>query len=97
MGAAESYYHLRKAVGDDMFISSRWYRTQKNICGLSTEKVPGAGFTGLNTKNCELLTINFRDCEFDVGNAYSIPTKMFVALQYDAILNIRDSGVEILE
>eukprot|EP00972_Heterocapsa_arctica_P064900 9580109-Heterocapsa_arctica.AAC.1 len=38
MGCAESYYHLRKAVGDDMFIYSRWYRTQKYICGISTEK-----------------------------------------------------------
>eukprot|EP00972_Heterocapsa_arctica_P111117 16359674-Heterocapsa_arctica.AAC.1 len=64
--------------------------------GLSTEKVPGAGFTGLNTKNGELLTINFRDCDYD-DNAYSIPSKILVALKYDAILNIRDSGVEILE
>eukprot|EP00972_Heterocapsa_arctica_P057221 8443076-Heterocapsa_arctica.AAC.1 len=36
--ASEAYYHLRKAVGDHMFIYNRWYRTSKNIIGLDTEK-----------------------------------------------------------
>eukprot|EP00972_Heterocapsa_arctica_P097467 14379288-Heterocapsa_arctica.AAC.1 len=65
MSAAGSFYHLKKAVGDDLFIYSRWYRTQKHIMGISTEKVPGTSFTGISTTNGELLTINFRDCDFD--------------------------------
>eukprot|EP00972_Heterocapsa_arctica_P065754 9705807-Heterocapsa_arctica.AAC.1 len=58
---SEAYYHLGKVVGDNMFVYNRWYRTSKNILGFSTERQAGAGFTGINTKNGDLLTVNFRN------------------------------------
>ncbi len=93
---SEAYYHLRKIIGDDMFSSNRWFRTSKYIVGIDTEKVPGAGFTGLNTKAGDLLTINFRDYNYN-NVATTVPQNIFCALHYDAILNIRDNGVEVME
>ena len=74
---------------------ARWYRTSKYIIGLSTEKISHAGFTGLSTKAGDLLTLNFRDCE--VPGYVSIPSRVFCALHYDCVLNIKDSGVELLD
>jgi hypothetical protein len=93
---SESYYQLQKTVGNHMNIYGRWYRGDKYIIGIDTEKISGAGFTGLNTKAGDLLTINFRDCDFG-GVGDSVPEKMYCALHHDCILNIRDNGVEVLE
>ena len=65
-------------------------------------KIRLAGFTGLNTKAGDMLTDNFRGCytyapDGTTISTYSIPTRVFCALHYDAVLNIRDSGVELLE
>ena len=92
----EAYYQLKKVVGIPFYIHSRWYRTQRYIVGLDCEKISGAGFTGLNAKAGDLLTINFRNCwASGVGN--STPHRVYCALHYDAVLNIRDSGIELLD
>ena len=74
---------------------SSWYRSRKYILGLDLEKISGAGFTGLNTKASDLLTLNFKDCAAD-GVADSAPTRVFCALNYDCVLNIADGGVTLL-
>ena len=66
------------------------------------EKIRLAGFTGLNTKAGDMLSVNFRGCnaytpDGSAINIASIPARVFCALHYDAVLNIRDSGVELLE
>ena len=69
---------------------------------MDMEKIRLAGFTGLNTKAGDMLTVNFRGCnaltaDGSATGTYSIPTRVFCALHYDAVLNVRDSGVELLE
>ena len=45
---------------------------------------------------CNQLTINFKDC--DAGNyVTSVPTRMYCALHYDAVLNIADNGIQLLD
>ena len=61
--------------------------------GLDMEKISGAGFTGMNTKAGDLLSINFRDCNVD-GAPNSTPQRVFCVLHYDAVLNVRSEGVE---
>ena len=62
------------------------------------EKISGAGFSGMNTKAGDLITVNFKDCrESAVNSATTIPSRMYAVLHYDAVLNIRDSGVELLD
>ena len=51
-----------------------------------------AGFTGMNTKAGDLMTVRAK-C-LDPTNA---PDSLTVVLHSDQILNIRDTGVEVLE
>ena len=83
-----------KQLVDPFQMYGRWYRTSKYIIGLDLEKVSGAGFTGMSTKAGDLLTLNFRDCEVP-GLGGSVPSRVFCALNYDCVLNIKDYGVEI--
>ena len=92
---SEAYYQLKK-TGKPFHIFSRWFRCQRYIIGLDCEKISGTGFTGISTKAGDLLTINFRNCEA-TGVANSIPHRVYCALHYDCVLNIRDSGIEMLD
>ena len=94
--STEAFYQLRKTIGHPINIYSRWYHSTKYIIGLDMEKISGAGFTGMNTKAGDLLSVNFRDCHLE-GTANSAPSRVFCALHYDAVLNIRDSGCELLD
>ena len=91
----EVFYQLRKTVGHPINIFSRWYHTTKYIVGLDQGNISGAGFTGMNTNTGDLQTINFRNC-INSNSATSIPGRVYCALHSDAVLNVRDSGVELL-
>ena len=92
----ETLYQLRKTVGNPLHIYGRWYRSHTYIIGLDLGKISGAGFTGLSTKSGDQLAINFKDC--DAGNfVNSIPSRMLCALNYDAVLNIADNGIQPLD
>ena len=100
--STEAYYQLSQTVKNLMRIYSRWHHTCKYIIGMDMEKIRLAGFTGLNIKAGDMLTVNFRGCNVFIPDrsaiqTYSIPTRVFGALHYDCVLNIRDSGVELLE
>ena len=100
--STEAYYQLSQTVKTPMHIYSRWYHTCKYIVGMDMEKIRLAGFTGLNTKAGDMLTVNFRGCyayapDGTTMNTFSIPTRVFCALHYDAVLTIRDSGAELLD
>ena len=75
---------------------SSWYRSRKYIIGLDLEKISGAGFTGLSTKAGDLLTINFKDCDA-LGGADSVRNRVFCVLNYDCVLIIQDSGIQLLD
>ena len=74
-GVSEAYYQLKKAVGIPFHIMNRWYRTRRYTVGLDCEKISGAGFTGMNTKAGDLLTVNFRNC----GTEGNRPNRMYCA------------------
>ena len=91
----EALYQLEKAVGHPFRMYSRWYRTHKYIIGFECERIAGAGFTGMSTKNGGLLVLNFRECA-DSANA-NVPSRVYCCLHYGCVLNIKDSGVEVLD
>ena len=77
-----------------MDIQADTYRNRKFILAIDTEKVLSAGFTGLNTKAGDLLTVKVKhtsNLQADWAD------KMQVILHADMIVNIRDTGVEVLE
>jgi hypothetical protein len=53
-----------------------------------------AGYTGLNTKAGDLMTMK---AKFINGATAQIPDTMFIFLHNDVILNIRDAGVEVFD
>jgi hypothetical protein len=97
---AEVFYQLRKTLGIhtssfyNVDIRMWEYINRKFIVGVDTEKVLAAGFTGLNTKAGDLMTIKVKQLTLD---PLSLADKMFIVLHADMILNIRDTGVEVLE
>ena len=93
---ADSYSQLKKTVGRAFKMHSSLYRSRKYIIGLDLEKISGAGFAGVSTNASDLLTLNVKDCDAD-GAADSVPTRVFCALNYDCVLNIQDSGIQILD
>ena len=96
----ESFYQLRKTLGvhstsfHSVDISAIEYKSTKYIVGIDTEKVLAAGFTGLNTKSGDLMTVKFNRMPTD---SLTAPDKMYIILHADVVMNIRDSGVEIFE
>jgi hypothetical protein len=87
MGIQSSIFH-------SFDINTEEYRTWKFIVGIDTEKVLQASFSGENIKNGSLLTIMMKN----VGtNPENYPTGAYVVMHYDAVLNIRDVGCELLD
>ena len=76
---------------------SSWFRSRKYIIGPGLEKVSGAGFTGLSAKAGDLFTINFKGCDAQGGGTDSVPDRVFCALNYDCVLNIQDSCIQVLD
>ena len=66
------------------------------VLALIWKKVSGAGFTGMSTKAGDLMTLSFRGCEV-AGIGGSTPQRVFCALNYDCVLNIQDSGIQVLD
>ena len=97
---AECYYQLTKTLGihtssfHNIDIRPYEYQTRKFIVGIDTEKVLAAGFTGLNTKAGDLMTIKVKHTTTNTG---IFADKMHIILHADMIVNIRDTGVEVLE
>lgn len=97
--ASEQFYQLRKSlsihdVNAQMDISANDYRNDKFVIGVDTQKVNGASFSGYNSKSGDLTVLRMKP----LGNATLAGNcKIHYVLHYDSIMNIRDSGVEILE
>ena len=98
---AEASTQLRKLLSkygthytDAMDISASQYRNNNFVIGIDTEKMP-ASFTGYNSKSGDLLTMSFK--KKGDNAALIVTTKAHYALEYDAVLQINDTGVTILE
>ena len=98
--ASESFSQLRKTMGihqspfHSLDITGPQYRDYKFICAIDTEKVLEAGFTGLNTRAGDLMTIRVQPVD-SAGMGDTRPTKFFTVLHTDNIMEIRDTGVSI--
>ena len=104
----EAYYQLRKALGSHQpgsayafNIPDREYRSFKFICAFDCEKQTNVGFSGLNTRAGDLITVKALNLvkTLDNGNTYpeTVPDFLHTTLEYDAILSISDSGCTVLE
>ena len=98
--SAEAFYQLRKTLGihtssfHNVDITPQQWIYNKFVIAIDTEKVLAAGFTGLNTRAGDLLTIKVKHMTAD---PLSQADKMQIILHADMVLNIRDTGVEVME
>ena len=96
---AEAYYQLRKTLGkhdqhNSFNITQHEYRCRKMILGIDMEKVLEAGYTGINTRSGDLMSIRF-DHASSLDAEWA--TQMHVILTSDQILEVRDSGVQVFD
>jgi hypothetical protein len=96
----EAYYQLAKCLGvqssavHNFDITAREYRSTKFILGTDCEKVLDAGFTGINTRAGDLMTVKFdyRKADYDRR-----ADRIHIVLHSDQILEIRDSGCQVFD
>jgi hypothetical protein len=97
---AEAYYQLRKTLGlqsssvHSFDISPVEYRDNKFVIGIDCEKVLEAGWTGLNTRAGDLMTVKMKYMDSDVDR---LADRMHIILHSDQIMEISDGGVRIYD
>ena len=99
----EAFYQLAKTLGvqasavHNFDINAREYRFNKLILGTDCEKVLDAGFTGLNTRAGDLMTVKFDLKTPSNEVAARKPDRIHIVLHSDQILEIRDSGCQVYD
>ena len=97
---SESYSQLKKTLGiqssevHSFDINAREYRDNKLVLAIDTEKMLEAGYTGLNTRSGDLMSVRY---EAMVSTAARLAQRMHIVLHSDQIMEIRDSGVQIFD
>ena len=95
---------LKKALG---IASSAYHRISPTrgqylgdhfIVGVDTEKIVEAGFTGLNTKQGDLMTIRAKAANSPADSINFLPAnKIYIILHTDNILEIRETGSQTFD
>jgi hypothetical protein len=98
---AESWSQLRKAVArygkHPVSITPAQYHSTKFVAGLDLEALPQVGYTGLSTKNGEMITVKVQAVNPSTAMTGHMPTSLFMVLCNDSILELRDSGCSVLD
>ena len=100
---SESYAQLKKCLGilgsnfHSVSISPLQYRTDHFIIGCDTEKALQAGFTGLNTRQGDLLSIKIKAMDKSTLSTSKMPDTMYIVLHSDQIMEISDQGVQVFD
>ena len=110
----EAFYELLKTIGCHELSSTyavdilpREYRSWKYIIGVSFENAPGSSFSGVSTRNGDLLTIKLKGTQHvndvQLGGRdilpYSYPEciYIYVVLEADMVMSVRNVGVQIFD
>ena len=100
---SESFAQLKKCLGilgsnfHSVSITPKQYRNNRFIIGCDTEKALQAGFTGLNTRQGDLLSVKVKAMDKSVLTASKMPDTMYVVLHSDQIMEISDAGVQVFD
>ena len=100
---SESFAQLKKCLGilgsnfHSVSITPKQYRNNRFIIGCDTEKALQAGFTGLNTRQGDLLSVKVKAMDKSVLTASKMPDTMYIVLHSDQIMEISDAGVQVFD
>ena len=98
----EAFYQLKKTLGvqasavHNFDVTASQYRSNRFILGTDCEKVLDAGFTGLNTRAGDLMTVKFKYASKGANNA-NLADRLHIVLHSDQIMEIRDTGVQVFD
>ena len=98
----EANYQLKKTLGvqssavPTFDLSSIQYRDNRFIVATDCERVLDAGFTGLNTRAGDLMSIRFKFNSPGPNNA-RLADRLHIVLHSDQIMEIRDTGVAVYD
>ena len=99
---AESFQQLRKTLGVlnstqfNVDIDFKKYRAFHHIIAIDAERTLQAGYTGLNTRMGDLLTLKIKPVNA-LLTANRMPDNVHVVLHSDQIMNISDSGIQVMD
>jgi len=109
VGVSQFYYRLLNALGvwqsssHTINISRGEMMSNKCLLMWDTEKVPQAGFTGENVSTGAILTVNLKGVgapgyQNSAGQAVpdTYATRAYVSCFHDSVLEIRDTGAQIM-
>ena len=102
---AETYAQLRQTVAnfgkEPLSILPTEYHSSRFVIGYDFEMLPDVGYTGVNTKSGQMLTVKLKPKDRSLINngtaADLMPDQLFMVLCTDNILELRDSGVSVLD
>ena len=100
---SEAYAQLKKCLGilgsnfHSVSLTPLQYRNDHFIIGCDTEKALQAGFTGLNTRQGDLLSIKIKAMDKSTLTASKMPDTMFIFLHSDQLMEISHSGVQVFD
>ena len=105
---SEAFYQLKKTLGvqtsdvHSFDINPRQYRDGRMILAIDTEKVLDAGWTGLNTRAGDLMSVKFeynsaREDQAVATDTNRLADRMHIVLHSDQIMEIRDGGVQVFD
>ena len=66
------------------------------IFGIDTEKVLGASFSGINCRQ-DLITIKAKPVSGFLDSTTELPDQIYVVLQPDYVLEIRETGCLVID
>jgi hypothetical protein len=100
---AEQLYQLKKSLGihgsnfHSISIDKlRKYMSDHYIFGIDTEKVLGATFSGINCRQ-DLITVKAKPMGGALDGTTELPDQIYVMLQPDYVLEIRESGCLVID
>ena len=99
----QCFYHLRKALNLPTFhqhsISSQWleYKESEFIFGFNLEKVPDSSYTGINTRAGQQMLVKVKPLNQGVLTSALMPDRIYITLLSEQIINISDSGIELMD
>ena len=94
------FYRLKQCLNlpdghqHSIAIKFKNYIDDKFIFAISFEKVPDAEWSGINTKNGQILMVNCKAMN-TAGITGDIATTMYTLLQAQQVLEIRDVGCTV--
>ena len=99
---AECFSNLKQALNlpdwglHAIGIEFKQYIADKFIFGMSFEKVPGISWTGASTKAGQVLIVKCNATGTSITST-TLPTLMYVTLQSEQIVEIRDTGCHVFD